>query len=241
MRKSTYEISANLMRGMFKAFVGTPPVLDLERYFPHHFTLLNHFQAMKREAEQILARLHSVPRFHDIDQTHSPHESDIDADWRFLFLKCYGVDVARNMLLAPETAGLISARPEILTAGFSFMAPGKGLPLHRGPFKGVLRYHLCLKVEPDAQGECHLVLDGQKFDYIEGDGLIWDDTYWRAVVNRSRSHRIVLILDILRPDLPVVLRLISAFVVFVVSIAVRKKISRFAVDPKALCQGVAQH
>jgi aspartate beta-hydroxylase len=236
MRKSAYETCAGLMRGMFNIVVDTPPVLTLERYFPYHFVLRHHCETMKREAEQILARLHAVPRFHDIDQVHSPHESDEEADWRFFFLKCYGVDVTRNMLLAPQTTSLISARPEILTAGFSFIAPGRSLPLHRGPFKGVLRYHLCLKVAPGAQDGCHLLLDGQKYGYVEGHGLIWDDTFWHGVINQTRSHRIVLILDISRPDLPAPLRFLSAFVVFVVSMAVRRHISRFAMDPTVMAR-----
>jgi aspartyl/asparaginyl beta-hydroxylase (cupin superfamily) len=32
------------------------------------------------------------------------------------------------------------------TAFFSILAPGKHLPAHRGPYKGVMRYHLGLLI-----------------------------------------------------------------------------------------------
>ena len=44
----------------------------------------------------------------------------------------------------------------MLSACLSFVAPGKHIPVHRGPFRGVLRFHLGLIVPPDADGRLAL-------------------------------------------------------------------------------------
>jgi beta-hydroxylase len=39
------------------------------------------------------------------------------------------------------------------TAVYSILRPGKHLPLHRGPYKGVLRLHLALRI-PEPRLKC---------------------------------------------------------------------------------------
>ncbi|MGI4779173.1 MAG: aspartyl/asparaginyl beta-hydroxylase domain-containing protein [Janthinobacterium lividum] len=46
------------------------------------------------------------------------------------------------------------------TAFFSIVAPGKVLPAHRGPYNGVLGYHLGLRI-PVSDERCAIRVDNQ--------------------------------------------------------------------------------
>jgi aspartate beta-hydroxylase len=86
--------------------------------------------------------LDRVPRFHDI----MPAQADISAtdgrDWRMFIMKAYGVAVEKNLQRCPTVAELLDQAPEVVSAVLSFLAPGKHIPEHRGPFRAILRFHL---------------------------------------------------------------------------------------------------
>ena len=79
---------------------------------------------------------------------------------------------------------------------FSILAPGKHIPPHKGPYKGIIRYQLALKVPKS--GECKLLVDNTPYFWKEGEGVLFDDTYTHEVVNNSTEHRIALLLDVKR-------------------------------------------
>jgi aspartate beta-hydroxylase len=93
----------------------------------------------------------------------------------------------------------------------SFIAPGKHIPVHRGPFRGILRFHLMLSMPCDGAGRpaCVMEIDGVPFRLAEGSSLLWDDTYPHEVWNRSGQVRIALLLDIWRKNMPRHLELMS--------------------------------
>ena len=94
------------------------------------------------------------------DQEHLPNFQDISVDqatmtnddrWKTYFLYGYGFRSEANCARCPDTARLCAAIPGMKTAFFSILAPGKNLPPHRGPYKGVMRYHLGLLIPEPAQ------------------------------------------------------------------------------------------
>ncbi len=96
---------------------------------------------------------------------------------------------------------MLDTIPGLTTAFFSILGPGKHLPSHRGPYKGVLRYHLALLV-PGPPGACRITVGGQTAEWKEGASLLFDDTYPHEAWNDTASDRVVLFADVLRP-LPV--------------------------------------
>jgi len=71
------------------------------------------------------------------------------------------------------------------------------VPRHAGPYNGYLRYHLALEV-PRAEPP-YMIIAGQRLDWIEGKGVLIDDTYDHEVINKCSQPRTVLIVDIDRP------------------------------------------
>jgi ornithine lipid ester-linked acyl 2-hydroxylase len=88
--------------------------------------------------------------------------------------------------------------PGMKTAFFSILAPGKHLPPHRGPYKGVLRLHLGLLI-PEPAEMCAIRVGSETRHWQEGRVMIFDDTFEHEAWNRSGAVRVVLFVDIMRP------------------------------------------
>jgi beta-hydroxylase len=116
--------------------------------------------------------------------------------WNVYTLRLYGVNIEENMKRCPITANLVKMCPYIHTAVFSILEPGKVIPPHYGPNKGVLRYHLGLIV-PD--GDCHIKVGSDTYRWKEGEGILFDETFQHSAHNNTDKVRAVLYLDIPRP------------------------------------------
>jgi beta-hydroxylase len=87
------------------------------------------------------------------------------------------------------------------TALFSILAPHKHIGEHRGPYKGVLRYHLGLRI-PEPTEACGIRVGGELAHWQEGHGLLFDDTYQHEAWNDTDGVRVVLFMDVIRPLRP---------------------------------------
>ncbi len=88
--------------------------------------------------------------------------------------------------------------PGMTTAMFSILSPRKHILDHRGPYKGVLRYHLGLIVPREAE-RCRIRVGEDIRHWEEGKSLIFDDTFNHEVWNDTDETRVVLFVDVLRP------------------------------------------
>jgi len=208
---SLYELSSRAIRRLYDARIRTPPVLDIDTYFPDGHRFHDAWEVIRGEAMAILESAQPIPRFHEI----MPAQADISAtdgrDWRMLPLKVYGQDIHSNQARCPFLSELLGACPNVLSATLSFLAPHKHIPQHSGPFRGILRYQLNLEVPlaDDGRPGAVLWLAGDEHRLSSGEQLLWDDTYPHEVWNRSEQTRVALLLDVRRPDLPLDLRLLS--------------------------------
>ena len=211
---SLYELSSRAMRRFYDARINTPPVLDLDSYFPDGHRFRDAWEVIRGEAMAILESNQPIPRFHEI----MPAQADISAtdgrDWRMFLLKIYGQDIRVNQAQCPFLTDLLTACPEVLSATLSFLAPRKHIPRHAGPFRGILRYQLNLEAPfaDDGRPASVLWLAGEEHRLGNGEQLLWDDTYPHEVWNHSDQTRVALLLDVQRPAMPLDLRLLSGAV-----------------------------
>ena len=151
---------------------------------------------IQKELRRILENPERIPNFQDIskDQTNLTK----DDKWKSFFLYGYGYKMHNNCELCPETPASLEKIPDMFTAFFSVLSAGKHIPLHRGPYKGLLRGHLALIV-PQPEADCWIEVGGEKRTWREGECIVFDDTYRHRVENNTDGVRVVLFLDILRP------------------------------------------
>ena len=61
-----YDNARDVVRSVYDARIDTPPVLDVEHYFPAARDFVACWQAVRDEALELRRNLASVPRFHDL-------------------------------------------------------------------------------------------------------------------------------------------------------------------------------
>ena len=153
-----YDLSASVVRGLYDLRIHAPALLDSEVEFPEGRRFAAQWPALHAEAGGIMRRLQRIPRFHELMESQTDISANDGRDWRMFVVKAYGVPIAPNLAACPVLATLLDRTPQVLSACLSFVAPGKHIPVHRGPLRGVLRFHLGLIVPPDADGKPGTVL-----------------------------------------------------------------------------------
>ena len=164
--------------------------------FPWVAALEAEWQPIRAELEQLLEAPERIPNFQDISRDQINLSKD--DKWKSYFLYGYGYKMENNCRACPETTRIIESIPGMFTAFFSVLAPGKHIPIHRGPYRGLLRCHLALLV-PEPREDCWIEVGGTTATWKEGRCIVFDDTYPHRVENNTDARRVVLFLDIKRP------------------------------------------
>lgn len=170
------------------------------REFPWVQRIEDNWLTIRQELDTKLKALEAIPNFQDI-QFEQKLLTD-DNKWKTYILCAYGKRVEKNCNECPETARLVESIPQMTSAMFSILGGQKELPVHRGPYKGVLRYHLALKV-PEPVDHCGIRVKNDVRHWEEGKSLVFDDSHEHEAWNRTNHTRVVLFVDFLRPLPPV--------------------------------------
>lgn len=154
------------------------------------------WKVIREELDEVMQYQDDLPSFHEI----SPDQGSISKgdDWKTFFLYAYGFAAEGNIKRCPNTNKVLQAIPGMKTAFFSILAPNKQIPPHRGPFKGVLRYHLGLQI-PEQAEECGIRVDEEVRHWENGKSLIFDDTFDHEAWNNTDEYRVILFVDFERP------------------------------------------
>jgi len=210
-----YDHAGDALRWIYDHRIDAPPILDSERDFPNGARFKAAWREMRDEAIAITRDRARIPRFHDIMQEQGAISANDGRDWRMYVMKAYGADVDKNLASAPVMRRLLDACPEVLSATYSYLAPGKHIPEHRGPFRGIMRFHVGLSMPRDSRGELGATLwvDHEPHRLDNGDCMLWDDTYPHEVLNATDEVRIALLLDVWRPRQPADMAALSSVIV----------------------------
>tara|TARA_Y100001970_G_scaffold293332_1_gene439473 strand:- start:35788 stop:36594 length:807 start_codon:yes stop_codon:yes gene_type:complete len=175
--------------------VGNPPVFDKET-FPWAQEIESEWKLIRSELDQVLVRKGDLPAFHEIAA--EVRSISDDKDWKTFWLCGYGIRSEEAIKQCPETWRILKKIPGMKSAMFSIFEPGKHLPPHRGPYNGVLRFHLGLIV-PDQPEKVGIRVDQQICHWEEGKALIFDDAYEHEAWNYTDQTRVVLFVDFEKP------------------------------------------
>jgi aspartyl/asparaginyl beta-hydroxylase (cupin superfamily) len=182
-------------------FIGRRSLVGDATFFPlERFPWVEHIEqgadVIREEVERLLEDRDALPNFQDISKDQI--EITTDDRWKTLFLYGYGFTAKLGVEMCPQTAALMREIPGMTTAMISILSPGKHILDHRGPYKGVLRYHLGLIVPEDAEA-CRIRVGADIRHWEEGKSMIFDDTFNHEVWNDTEETRVVLFVDVMRP------------------------------------------
>ena len=198
-----YRFWREIARWCYERSLHNPPVVPAQDHFPASAELHRNFAAIRQETLEV-ALSGRLPANHEImEQQRTLYEFDRKV-WGMLPLRGYGYDYPANQALIPSLRSFLNRHRDVVSAAVSLFPPGKVLRPHKGPFKGVWRFHLPLYVTNlgDGRSSCELQIDGETYYLQEGDGFLWDDTFLHSAVNRSDQPRVVLLFDVFRRDQP---------------------------------------
>jgi ornithine lipid ester-linked acyl 2-hydroxylase len=181
-----------------RSLVGDATFFELER-FPWVRQIEQSWTVILEEVERLLEDQAALPNFQDISRDQI--EITDDDRWKTFFLYGYGFTAKLGVEMCPRTAALMREIPGMTTAMISILSPRKHILAHRGPYKGVLRYHLGLIVPEDAES-CRIRVGDDIRHWQAGKSMVFDDTFNHEVWNDTDETRVVLFVDVLRP-LPV--------------------------------------
>lgn len=181
-------------------------------FFDHqHFSWItdieSQWEVIRNELTTALSHSNVLPAFQEVQEDQVGLTSD-DL-WKVIVFKGFGTNFDKIRALFPNTCRAIELIEEHSSAMISVLEPGKHIPPHTGLYKGVLRYHLGLKV-PSHTG---IRVKDIEAHWEEGKSLVFDDTFEHEAWNKSDETRAVLFVDFLRP-LPFPLNVLNEFVVF---------------------------
>jgi len=210
---SAYDLGTSLVRRIYEKRIDAPAILDAGTHFPNATKFTAAWRTIRDEALSV--QLGKVPRFHDI----MPEQAEISAndglDWRMFVLKAYDLPVPENLARMPVLGRLLAECPEVKSAAISFLAPRKHIPRHRGPFRGIMRFHLGLVIPKQADGRpaTVMMINHQEKRIADGECMLWDDTFPHEVMNNTDQARVALLLDVWRPRMPLDMEILSRLIV----------------------------
>ena len=181
--------------------------------FPWVKRVESNWRAIRKEADVLLRDKEQIPYLQDI----SPEQSSIAQGkaWKSFFLFGFGNKIGRNCDRCPETTRIIEEIPGLKMAMFSILAAKSHILPHRGPYKGLLRYHLGLVI-PEPNLGCRIRVADEIRCWQEGRSLIFDDSHDHEAWNDSDRDRVILFVDFLRP-LPFHFSLLNSLTVWRIS------------------------
>lgn len=218
-----YSLVRSTITGVYNTFIDTPPVLSTQHFFPGASRFTSNWPALREEAMQLIDNIESVPRFHDLMPEQYQLSSHGNKEWRMFVLRAYGLNIGENMTRVPILADLVRSDSSIKSASISFLAPGKQVPTHTGPFRGITRFYMGLQVPSAEDGKpgVTLTIADERYRLGNGDALLWDDTYPHSVVNNTDQWRIALLLDIYRADMPGPLRTFTNSIISLARLSIK--------------------
>ena len=126
-------------------------------------------------------------------------QEHVGGDWKELRIKTPGYGFTKVTEFFPETMQAISeCGQEFISVKFSAIKPGTHIRTHSGPSNERLRIHLTLLHSGGAQ--IRVGTDWRTWE--EGKALIIDSSWEHEVMHKGDELRVVLIMDIWHPEVP---------------------------------------
>jgi len=189
---SSFMAPINIFMHLFSRVPSTPyiPV----REFPELDVLQQNWQTIREEALHLI----ELKKIKASEQNNDAgFNSFFKTGWKRFYLKWYDASHPSAERLCPKTHALLQGIPTVKAAMFAELPPGAKLNPHRDPFAGSMRYHLGLATPNDDR--CFIEVDGQRYSWRDGQGVIFDETFIHWAENTSDSDRVILFCDVERP------------------------------------------
>ena len=122
---------------LYQRYLSNPPYLNADEVFPQHKILEKNWLMIKDEINSIVKKTNSLPKFHDVDDGQEFISANDGIAWNMFLVKTYGFWNKHNVKLCPNIVNLFRNFKDVSSISISFLSPGKHIPPHNGPYKGI--------------------------------------------------------------------------------------------------------
>ena len=119
--------------------------------------------------------------------------------YQTISLRWWDLEFRKNRHYFPVATALLLRYPEITTLSFNFLAAGAKIAPHCGDTNAIFRCHFGLQIPAQAP-TCALKVNGIEKSWTKGKWLIFMDAYVHEAYNSSENDRIIILMDVLRPE-----------------------------------------
>lgn len=119
--------------------------------------------------------------------------------WKTISLNAWSVEVYENHKYFPKTLAIIKSLPGVVSSSFSMLTPHAKILPHCGDTNGIFRCHLGLSV-PATLPACGFRVGNEWKSWEEGKLLLFIDANNHEAINNSNENRLIMIIDIIRPE-----------------------------------------
>lgn len=172
---------------------GRPSLLEPRDVFPSCREFEDRFDAIRDEVDRLMER-RTLSTYEEIDPLRA---AEVSTKWKLYYAYMLGKVNQRAKEDCPTLLSVASALPNVVSATISVLEGGVSLAAHSGPYAGILRYHLALRV-PE-RNPPSIRVGNAWYTWKEGESVVIDDSFEHEVRNESDGIRVVLIVDFLRP------------------------------------------
>ncbi len=119
--------------------------------------------------------------------------------WKTFSFMFWGIQFPRNMKQAAVTASVMKNIPGIVSCSISMLEAGSRIKPHRGDTNTIIRCHIPISIPGSLPKNGFRVAEDTR-EWKEGEVLLFNDSEEHEAWNLSEKERVILILDVLRPQ-----------------------------------------
>lgn len=178
-----------------------PFIKNINEVFPENIEFEKNYHSIYKKELDTIYNLYS-----DVDCIRKSIPSFRIAEvkdncWRAVYIKICNEFKIKNLdTICPNLYKILN-KPYIPNAMLSILDANVDIPEHFGYFKGYYRYHLGYIIPEYKNNKPFIVCGNEKYEWKEGKGVLFDDIFNHYVRNNTPYRRVVLFLDVIRPEL----------------------------------------
>ena len=119
--------------------------------------------------------------------------------WKTDGILHWGIFDKKYYVQLAETWNVVKDLPGIVSLSVSLLKPQTVIKEHRGDTNAIIRIHLPIKI-PEGIPACSFTVNNETRAWNEGKVLLFNDAQLHSAQNMSNENRILLIIDLIRPE-----------------------------------------
>jgi aspartyl/asparaginyl beta-hydroxylase (cupin superfamily) len=175
-------------------FVGNEPFFYEPSDFPWVKQLEENWLAIRREIEALLEQHQDrLKPYFNRTMAFPPDR------WKTLGFYYWNYRLHKNCRACPQTVRLLESIPNMTAGSLSVLEPGTNINPHQGDTNAIIRVHLGLSI-PAPLPDCGMQVGTDIREWKEGKALLFCDAHAHLAWNSTKERRLVLIVDVMRPQ-----------------------------------------